>query len=116
MNAISAMASPASAQIQHGQTSADELALDWENAWCVSNGLCEDQVISSEVYEAVAQIDAELAAIKPSDSFWSDEALRHDSRWADFRLRAQAILNSLRILDLDKHQKRDLPHSDLPLI
>ncbi len=95
MDAINAMASPASAQIQHGQVSADELALDWENAWRVSDGLREEQVISSEVYEAVAQIYAELAAIKPSDSFWSDEALRHESRWADFRLRVQAILTQL---------------------
>lgn len=89
------MASPASAQIQHGQVSADELALDWENAWRVADGLREEQVISSEVYEAVARIDAELAAIKPSDSFWSDEALRHDCRWADFHLRARAILTQL---------------------
>lgn len=95
MEAISAMASPASAQIQHGQVSANELALDWDNAWRVADGLREEQMISSEVYEAVAQIDAELAAIKPSDSFWSNEALRHDSRWADFRLRAQAVIMQL---------------------
>jgi hypothetical protein len=89
------MASPASVQIQTGQASADEVALDWENAWSVAEGLCQDQIISTEVYEAMTHIDQELEAIGPSDSFWSDEALRYDSRWENFRTRAQTLLAQL---------------------
>jgi hypothetical protein len=95
LDAVHLMASPASTQIQNGQTSADEVALDWENGWSVAEGLFEDQLISAEVYQAVAHINQELEAIVPSDSFWSNEALYHDTRWEAFRFRAQALLVQL---------------------
>jgi hypothetical protein len=95
LDAIHLMASPASVQIQPSQASADEVALDWENAWRVAEGLCQDHVISMGAYEAITQIKQELEAIGPADTFWSDEALRNDSRWQNFRTRAQALLTQL---------------------
>jgi len=95
LDAIRLMASPASTQIQPVQASADEVALDWENAWYVAEGLRQDHIISMDVYEAITQINQELEAIGPADNFWSDEALRNDSRWENLRTRAQALLTQL---------------------
>jgi len=95
LDAVHLMASPASVQIQAGQASADEVALDWENAWRVAEGLSQDHTISMAVYAAITQIHQELGAIGTSDNFWSDEALRSDRRWENFRTRAQAILAQL---------------------
>jgi hypothetical protein len=95
LNAICLMAAPASAQMQPGQVSADEVALEWDNAWHVAKGLCEERVITAEIYNAVTQLNHELGAIEPSSNFWSDEALQSDDRWENFRIRAQSIAAQL---------------------
>ncbi len=95
LDAMRLMAAPASMQIQPSQVSADEVALEWDNAWHVAKGLCEEQVIPTEIYEAVTQLNHELGTIKSSSNFWSDEALQYDDRWENFRSRAQAIIAQL---------------------
>jgi hypothetical protein len=105
LDAVRLMAAPASVQIQPGQVSADEVALEWDNAWHVAKGLCEERVIPAEIYNAVTQLNHELGAIEPSSNFWSDEALRYDDRWENFRIRAQSIvaqLIAMRTLQLAK--------------
>jgi hypothetical protein len=95
LNAVRFMASPASIQIRPGQVSADEVALEWDNAWQVATQLWEEQIISTETYEAVRRLNQELNAIEPMATFWSDEALRSDERWEAFRGEAQIILTEL---------------------
>ena len=95
LDAICLMAAPASAQMQPDQVSADEVALEWDNAWHVAKGLYGERVINAEIYNAVMQLNHELGAIEPSSNFWSDEALQSDDRWENFRIRAQAIVAQL---------------------
>ena len=95
LDAVRLMASPTTVQIRPGQVSADEVALEWDNAWHVATQLYEEQVISAEIYEAVRRLNQELNAIEPAATFWSDEALRSDERWESFRGEAQVILTKL---------------------
>lgn len=95
LDAIRLMTAPASRQIQPNQVSADEVALEWDNAWHVAKELWEEQIISTEIYTAVTQLNDELETIEPSPYFWSDDALQYDERWEDFRNRAQFIVAQL---------------------
>jgi hypothetical protein len=107
LDAMYLMAAPASVQIQPGQVSADEVALEWDNAWHVAKGLCEERVIPAEIYNAVTQLNHELGAIEPSSNFWSDDALQSDDRWENFRVRAQAIvaqLTAMKTLKISENQ------------
>ena len=78
-----------------GQLSADEVALEWDNAWHVAKGLCEERVITVEIYNAVTHLNHELGAIEPYSNFWSDEVLQYDDRWENFCIRAQSIVAQL---------------------
>lgn len=107
LDAICLMAAPVSAQMQPGQIVADEVALDWDNAWHVAKGLYEERVITAEIYDAVTQLNHELRDIEPSSNFWSDKALQSDERWENFCTRAQSIvaqLTAIQVLQIPKNK------------
>ncbi|MBO3272343.1 hypothetical protein [Hymenobacter defluvii] len=90
------MASPAALQLARFAGTpalpADELALDWNNAWRLAEGLCEQQEITAPVYAAMTGVNDALGSIPPTSTLWSDEAVAHDPRWERFRVAARAIL------------------------
>jgi hypothetical protein len=93
------MASPATLQLARFASTpalaANELGLDWENAWRVSEGLLEGQEITASVYAAMTRVNDELGSIPPTSDMWSDAAVAHDPRWERFREAARAILVQL---------------------
>ena len=93
LNSVQWLAAPASAQLQQhqGTLAADELALDWDNAWSLADGLLESRELSVEAYEAAAQLESEWPS-NASAAFWSDEALACNERWKILRERALTLL------------------------
>lgn len=93
------MASPAALQLARFRNTpalvADELALDWENAWGVAEGLLQAQEITASIYAALTRVNDDLASIPPTSDLWSDEAVAHAPRWEQFREAARSILGQL---------------------
>ena len=93
------LASPAALQLARfagtPAEAADELALDWDNAWGVAEGLLESQEITASAYAAMARVNHELGSAPPASDLWSDKALAQDPRWERFREAARAILVQL---------------------
>jgi hypothetical protein len=90
------MASPAVLQLARfagtPALTAEELALDWDNARGVATGLLEDQEITAPVFAALTRVNDELGSILPTSGLWADEAVAQDPRWERFREAARAIL------------------------
>jgi hypothetical protein len=93
------MASPAALQLARFAgapvENADELALDWDDAWRMAEGLLAGREITASAYAALTRVHDELGRIPPTSDLWSDEALAHDPRWERFRAAARAVLGQL---------------------
>ena len=93
------MASPAALQLARfagtPALAADELALDWDNAWRVAEGLLESREITASAYAAMTRVNDELGSIPPASDLWSEVAVAQDPRWERFRASARAVLSQL---------------------
>ncbi|MCK9517410.1 MAG: hypothetical protein M0R74_00060 [Dehalococcoidia bacterium] len=74
---------------------ADELALEFDDAFSASHSLLESGKLSESAMVALRALDAKLGAMPPRDDLWTREALQNAPEWVEVRQTARHVLEQL---------------------
>ncbi|MFA5947630.1 MAG: hypothetical protein WC806_01490 [Candidatus Gracilibacteria bacterium] len=79
----------------------DELALNYYDAFLLSNQVLEAKLINKDQYKKIKKLDDYFDKLsgKKHIEFWKLDALKTDSRWEKARIMAKEILSSIKLPD-----------------